>query len=182
MGGLYVRFLKEIRGEGGTLGDAFSGFGPRFVQLMLTHMVTSILIVLCFVPSMLCALDLIVKVLSRSSPTEIQRAAEQLGPMLVPAAGLFVVGMLVSTYLGTCWIFSLPLVADKGMSFWSAICLSMRVVNRHWFSMFALLVVGGFVVLLGLLGCCVGIFVTIPVFFGMVMYTYESIFSPPDTA
>ncbi len=43
-------------------------------------------------------------------------------------------------YLFVAWLFSLPLVADRGLEFWSAMELSRRTVTRVWFQVFALFV------------------------------------------
>ena len=43
-------------------------------------------------------------------------------------------------YLFVAWLFSVPLVADKGLEFWSAMELSRRTVTRVWFQVFALFV------------------------------------------
>jgi len=44
-------------------------------------------------------------------------------------------------YLAVVWRFSLPLVMDKGLEFWSAMEVSRRVINRYWFQIFGLLVI-----------------------------------------
>jgi predicted Ser/Thr protein kinase len=52
MGGLYYSYLKRIRGEKVSVETAFSGFGPRFVQLLLGSLVGFFLIgigLLCLV-------------------------------------------------------------------------------------------------------------------------------------
>jgi hypothetical protein len=49
--------------------------------------------------------------------------------------------ILPGIYLFIAWIFSVPLVADKGMEFWSAMELSRKVVTRVWFEMFGLVLV-----------------------------------------
>ena len=41
-------------------------------------------------------------------------------------------------YLFVAWVFSVPLVADKRLEFWSAMELSRKVVTRVWFEMFGL--------------------------------------------
>jgi hypothetical protein len=41
--------------------------------------------------------------------------------------------------LFVAWTFSVPLVADQGLEFWSAMELSRKVVTRVWFPMFGLL-------------------------------------------
>ena len=42
-GGLYLVFLKRMRGQTATVGEAFSGFGEMFVQLLLVGVVGSLL-------------------------------------------------------------------------------------------------------------------------------------------
>ena len=43
MGGVYALYLKKIRGQPATFGDAFIGFSTAFVPLMLTHLVSGLL-------------------------------------------------------------------------------------------------------------------------------------------
>jgi hypothetical protein len=100
-GGLYLVFLKRIRGEPVTVGDAFAGFSVALVQLMLAGIVTSLLQALayccCFV--------------------------------------------LPAVYLKIAWIFSLALVIDKRLEFWTAMEMSRKVTTRVWFKVFALVVI-----------------------------------------
>ncbi len=48
--------------------------------------------------------------------------------------------MLPGLYLLVAWVFSVPLVADRRLEFWSAMELSRKVVTRVWFEVLALLV------------------------------------------
>ncbi len=94
-------------------------------------------------------------------------------------AGLGVIGvlaMVVVIYLNTCWFFGLPLAADKGLRFWSALELSRRVVNKHWWMTFGLLLVAGFIAAAGMLACGFGLLVTGPVAFAMLTYHYQKVF------
>jgi GYF domain 2 len=49
--------------------------------------------------------------------------------------------LLPALYLLVAWTFSVPLVADKRLEFWSAMELSRKMVTRVWFQMFGLLFV-----------------------------------------
>jgi len=99
-GGLYLIFLKKIRGSPASVADAFSGFGAPFVQLMLAGFVSSLL------------------------------------------SGIGVCCLILpGIYLLVAWTFSVPLVADRSLEFWSAMELSRKVVTRVWFEMFGLIVV-----------------------------------------
>jgi uncharacterized membrane protein len=54
LGGLYNYFLKHIRGQPATLGDAFSGCGKAYISLTLAHVTTAFLgllgLLLCVIP------------------------------------------------------------------------------------------------------------------------------------
>jgi hypothetical protein len=91
----------------------------------------------------------------------------------------YVLCILPGIYLTVAWIFALLLVADKKLDFWPAMELSRKVVTKHWWSVFGLLLVCFLVVLLGLAACGVGVFVAYPVVFGAIVYAYEDIFNPP---
>jgi uncharacterized membrane protein len=104
--------------------------------------------------------------------------AVEIGPMLVALLG-FVIAMIPAIYLGVSWMFSLPLIIDKQMEFWPAMGASRRMVGKHWWLVFGLLVVCGLINLAGFAACCVGIFFSLPIVFGAIMYAYESIFSAP---
>ena len=60
---------------------------------------------------------------------------------LLSYVGLICCLVLPGIYLFIAWTFSVPLVADKRLEFWSAMELSRRVVNRVWFEIFGLVVV-----------------------------------------
>ena len=84
--------------------------------------------------------------------------------------------VLPGIYLYVSWIFAIPLVIDRRMDFWDAMELSRRVVSKHWFIVFAFLLVIGLIGVGGMLACCLGILVTLPIFWGALMYAYEDIF------
>jgi uncharacterized membrane protein len=134
-GGLYLYYLRLIRGEESDLSDAFSGVTRSFVPLLLLGLVMGTLIILGFV---LC---------------------------IIP--GL---------YLSVSWYFAMALVVDKNMNFWEAMELSRKAVSKHWFTMFALILVLGLVGAVGICGFCIGIFVTVPIASIALMYAYEDIF------
>ena len=93
----------------------------------------------------------------------------------------FVLCIIPGIFLQVAWLFSMPLVIDRQMGFWAAMELSRKMVCKHWFMVFAFLIVYTLLVLAGLLGCCIGILVTVPIGLGAWMYAYETIFSRPQT-
>jgi hypothetical protein len=82
-------------------------------------------------------------------------------------------------YLAVAWAFTLPLIMDKRLPFWDAMEVSRRVVSRHWWNLFGLLLLTILINLVGALVCCVGIFITLPLVTLAWMYAYEDVFNAP---
>lgn len=82
-------------------------------------------------------------------------------------------------YLSVCWVFGVPLVIDRNLAFWDALELSRKMVSKHWFIVFAFLLVNGLLAASGVIACCVGLFVTMPIATVAIMYAYEDIFGRP---
>lgn len=88
----------------------------------------------------------------------------------------FALCILPGIYFSVAWCFAVVLVIDKRMDFWPAMELSRKVVSRHWFVVFGLLLVNGLLAMAGVLACCVGVFVTLPLALLSLMFAYEDIF------
>ena len=90
--------------------------------------------------------------------------------------------ILPGIYLGVGYVFALPLVIDKKMDFWPAMELSRQVVHRHWWSIFALVIVLALVAFAGFLVCGIGEVITIPLASAAFLYVYEDLFGAPVVA
>lgn len=172
VGGFMWFFLRQARGEPAVLGDAFEGFRSRFVQLMLSSLVQNLLNLACMVPA-----GLVLVLFGLTAGFGGQPALQQAGAGLV---ALFIVCAVMAAagivYLNTLWTFSLPLVVDKRMDFWPAMQLSRRMVSKRWWMTLLFWIVAGVIFVLGMLACGVGLLVTAPLFYGMVIYLYEDNF------
>jgi hypothetical protein len=162
-GGIYNLFLKALRGDNATIGDIFSGFSNRFIHLTLTTIIQAIVIIAIMgVAAGIAAL--LVPVLRTNN----------VNPWLL--LSLLPIVIVPTAYLMIAWSLSLPLVMDRGLTFWSAMEVSRQVVTMHWWKFLGLLIVATLITLLGVLACFIGAFVTMPIFFGMVAYAYDDIF------
>jgi len=170
MGGLYYFFLGNIRGRG-AIEDIFAGFRMSFVQLMLGYIVSMVITILLALPGIVIIFFSIFSAILRQQPPTA-------GQILGAALGVLVC-LIPMTYLGVSWLFSLPLIIDKQMDFWRAMETSRKVVGRHWWTVFALLIVTGLINLGGMLACCIGLLFTMPIALGAIMYAYEDIFCAP---
>jgi predicted Ser/Thr protein kinase len=84
--------------------------------------------------------------------------------------------VLPGIYLWVAWMFTLPLVVDKQLDFWSAMELSRKVVTQHWFKFFGMTLLMVLLAFAGALVLWVGLLVAMPIIFLTRMYAYEDIF------
>ena len=92
--------------------------------------------------------------------------------------------ILPGIYLLVAWLFTLPLVIDKGLDFWSAMELSRKVITKHWWKFLGLGIVLLLLIFAGVVMCFVGVFVMSPLVLLTLMYAYEDVFGgtvPPAT-
>lgn len=184
-GGLFGFYVKKVRSEDAALGDAFSGFGPNFGQLLLGKFIPNLLAGLVLIPVGVIAAILIVTTLGgfhNAGSGGSSGPGPAFGAAMIIAIVLAVVGVCVMVYFQVCWVFTLWLVKDKQMTFWPAMSLSRAVVRKHWWQTFWLGFVVGCLALLGMLLCLVGLLVTGPVCLGMWANAYERLFGDLEPA
>lgn len=143
-GGLWNYFVRHVRNLRPMLSDAFSGFSPQFGQLLLAQLVSGILCMVPVIPGAV-VLGVSIVVVAMSNGQNVLWVAIIIGGALVLA------GIVASWYLRALWMYALPLIADKKMSFWPAMQLSRKMVAKHWWSNFGLIFLMGLASVLPLL-------------------------------
>src|SRR5262249_3989403 len=149
-------------------GDIFAGFRICFGQLVLGYVVVALFTGLAALPGGVIMAIPIYQLVHHHGPP---------GLLVIWACLGFIVLLIPVIYLSVSWMLTLPLIIDRKMEFWPAMGSSRRMVGKHWWSVFGLLVVCGLVNVVGFIACCVGVFVSAPLAFGAMMYAYETIFS-----
>jgi GYF domain 2 len=94
----------------------------------------------------------------------------------------FICLVIPGIYLAVAWVFTMPLVIDRKLEFWTAMEVSRRVVTAQWWRIFGLLILAWLIAVLGLLGCGIGFFVTLPIAIGAVASAYDTLCNPPPKA
>ena len=84
--------------------------------------------------------------------------------------------VLPGIYLLVAWTFTLPLIVDKQLDFWSAMELSRKVVTKHWWIFFGFIVLSLLMMFAGMLALFVGVLIMAPWVVSAQMYAYEDIF------
>jgi hypothetical protein len=186
MGGVFYLFLRAIRGESAEMGDIFSGFRRAFGHLFLATLVQGLLVGLCLLPFIIV---LIVKIIPLAPHLQHLQAGTPpdhdtvvaLESVLLACLPVLLVCAIPATYLAVCWKFTLPLIVDRQLDFWTAMGTSRRQVRKHWWLVFGLTILISLLNLLGLCLCCVGVLFTFPVGIAALMFAYETIFSEGQT-
>ena len=175
IGGMYLVYLKRVRGQPAEAGGVFGGFGPRYWQLMLVHFIQQVLAMALVLPVVLVFMIPVILAFTRNARGGATSLAMSTG-MIASVVILVLIVVPVMLFITTSWVFSLPLVADKGLDFWPAMELSRKVVWKHWWRVFWFLIVATLFAMLGGLLCLVGILFTAPIAIAMICYLYTDLF------
>jgi uncharacterized membrane protein len=84
--------------------------------------------------------------------------------------------------LSVSWKFTLPLIIDKELDFWTAMQTSRKQVGKHWWHVFGLTILISLLNVAGLMLCCIGLLFTLPVGIAALMFAYETIFTERPAA
>jgi len=164
MGGLYHYFLLQVRGHPATIDDAFAGFKqPRFVSLMVTGLVVALIqavVALVLVLPLLFAVGF-----SPENPEVIP----PLFFLWLPIA------LIPAIYLHLIWYPVVIIVMDTGLSLWSAMELSRKVVQMRFWSWLLLMIVLALVAGAGVLALCIGLLVTLPLAVAAVTAVWDEV-------
>lgn len=186
-GGLFLLCLRLMRGQPTGMSDLLEGFKPPLLKpLVLQTMVNSLVWMVCSIPVVLAMNAM---GLSGLTPEKIMAAlsAGTMDTLIDPQTSLVLLlvmtaSSLPAVYFSFCWIFSIPLIVDKGMPFWPAMQLSRRKVLQHPWRVSLLLVVAGLLGVAGGFFFFVGGFLTLPLYFLITLFLYEVIFNAPAQA
>ncbi len=81
----------------------------------------------------------------------------------------FIFLILPGIYLSIAYIFTVPLIVDKGLDVWEAMELSRKTVTKHWFKVFGLMLLLTIMMGLGALAFGIGLIWAVPLMF-VTMY------------
>ena len=184
MGGVLYLFIRVIRGESAEIGDIFSGFRRGFGQLFLATLAQGLFLGLCLLPFIIVAVVKFLPLVGhlQSGVTPDKETVAAVKAALLTCLPVLLVCAIPATYLSVCWKFTLPLIVDKQLHFWAAMGASRKMVNKHWWQIFGLILLISVLNVVGLCVCCIGVLFTFPVGIAALMFAYETIFSEGPAA
>ena len=177
IGGVYLMLLTRARVGSCRVGDVFSGFGPRFGALVGGHILNSIARLLPMIPGIVVTLALMAaNGMFRGGMINPQVFFQQM--LAVAGVGILVTGLgiFASVVISLLLIWTLPLIADKGLGPVEAMSLSVRVGRKHIFQMLLLLIINWSISLLGTVAFIIGLAFTIPLTLAIYASQYEKLF------
>lgn len=187
-GGFYYVFIQAMRGRAPGVGELFIGFQRAFPQLFIGFAFTSIVGALCFLPATIIEMPRIVPLLALTDqiqhsglpPAQAQAKMMDILSQMISAVTsgipIFLVCLVPWIYVFTNFQFTLPLIIEKEMNFWTAIKTSWRMVHKHWFSVFGLSFLSIIIFFAGGLLCCIGLPFTLAISTAAIVSGYETIF------
>ena len=193
MGGLYYVYLQSMRGEPVEVTDLFIGFQRGlFRNLLMKTLVASLVSFACLIPAAIAMAVTGLEVVN--NPAQ----ADPLAMMVVLV--VFLACTIPLVYFSFCWIFALPLIADKRLPFGPAMRLSRKKVLQHPWRVSWVITVAGFLVVVPSILLFAGLLIggggdltterlghffeisitplafTAPLYIGTVLSLYEEIF------
>ena len=99
----------------------------------------------------------------------------------VPLIG-WAASMAYSAALSALLMFALFLIVDRKMDFWPACMASVDKVKTNFWPFFGLSLVLGLVATSGVIVCCVGLLVTLPLVYCVTAVAYRDVFTTPAGA
>ena len=185
MGGVFHVFLSLVRGQPTSVGEMFTGFKSFFQDLFLAKIILSAINIACMLPYTLAftaKLSPFVEQLKHNpSSMTPQEIISNLVSIYVSPLPMLLIGLVPWTYFFVSLSFTYPLIVDKEMSFWKAITTSWKVVHKHWFHIFGLVILASLLNIPGSCMCYVGLLFTMPFGLAVICYAYEDIFGRQNT-
>lgn len=178
--GYYYVFIQMVRRQSPGVGEMFIGFQKNFSQLYLGNLVPSILVGLCMVPFNFAESSrlqpLINQMQNHPTPAQMQSFVPHFWQTLAGTFPVLLACLVPVMYLLVSLQFTLPLIIDKQIGFWTAMKLSWKMVHKHGFTVFGLFFVTLLLSFAGILLCCVGFLFALPFCTAAMMFCYETIF------
>jgi uncharacterized membrane protein len=168
--------------------DLFIGFQNGFPQLFLGWLVTTLARSICLLPATIVVMPRMMPLLvqwahiQQSGGTPVQMQAKmmetlsQFGSVFSGALPIYLVCLVPWIYLLINLEFTVPLIIDKRMDFWTAMKTSWRMVHKHWLTVFGLTFLSMVIFFAGSFLCCIGLPFTFVISTGAILAGYETIF------
>lgn len=173
MCGIYLSLFKQRRGQPVEFGDLFKGF-DRFGESLVAALLHMVPIFVILIPTY------IVFYISMFAMMAAQGGNEPAPGVLLGFFGFWAVVwillMVVMILISVAFTFAYPLIADRQLSGFDAVKLSLKAAMANFWGLLGLMLISGLLAFVGILLCYVGWFLLMPITFGATAVAYEQVF------
>jgi hypothetical protein len=176
MCGIYKCLLVRVQGGRISFELLFKGF-DHFAQSLIACL-------LMIVPVFIVMIPLYILLWMRMFPLFAGAATQALDPdqFLHGFLPFFVLMMgsviILSTVIGLLFMFTFPLIADRGLSAIEALKTSARAVLGNLGGLIGLVLLNMLLSLAGMMCCCIGAIFVMPLGFAAILIAYQQVFGP----
>jgi hypothetical protein len=175
--GIYACLFARMRGEEASFRMLFGGF-QHFVQSFVATLIQIVPIMAMMVPVNLLLALVFIKRIFAQLPEPYPQMAAMIGAweMTLIVAAATVLIFLLSVFFGTFFMFSYPLIVDRGLSGWASVKLSARASRENFAGAAALMATTTILSVVASLFCYVGGFMVTPVTLAAWAVAYRNVF------
>lgn len=169
--GLYLALFRRQRGEPVTFDLLFKGF-DYFKESLIATLIQVVPIILIMVPAYIISVAIFFTMFKprRGQPPD-------LFPLFIFITIIMLVIMVISIAIGVFFIFTYPLIVDRGLSGVDAIKTSMKAATANLGGVLGLMLMMMMLSIVGVLLCYVGALLMLPIHFAAWAVAYRQVFS-----
>ena len=174
MCGIYKCFFVKSRGEKVSFGLLFRGF-DHFLQSLIACLVMVVPTFLIMMPFNILLCVRMFSLMNNGANQAMDPAQffRSVAPIFVIMMGAM---MIVSLILGVLFMFTFPLIVDRGLSGIEALKTSARAALGNLGGLVGLVLLNMLLGLLGAMCCYVGVFLIMPLGFAAALIAYQQVF------
>lgn len=162
-GGMLLVALGLLRNRPVELGNLFDGFRRGYWQLVIAQLIQGLIIAALVLPLVIMGVVPLVATFAKSMSSGTAPGAALASGAIMWGVIMALLTVAVSMLAGALWMFSLPLIADRGLTFWPAMEFSRKLAWRNLGGLVLFVVVIALVNIGGILLFCLGTLITLPV-------------------
>jgi hypothetical protein len=175
----YVLFCRNLLSNREEFGNFFGGFNQAsnlvIYTLLMILVVLPLLIVLF---TALIPFELLPTLFS-GDPSEIREFGERIFFYLTARLPIFFIIFCGFIYITVSYSFAPALIVDAGLSPWTAMETSRRVIGKQFFPFLGMMIILGLLLSIGsLITCLLGALVAIPYYYCVIFCAYDDILKP----
>lgn len=175
MVGVFGCYLRKMRGEQVEFGTLFKGF-DHFAQSLIAALIQMIPMVIVMVPAYIIMFAVMFLALPREGRMNPDASSSFAITLIACYLGFFLVIMIVAIIVSIFFMFSFPLIADRGLNGVDAVKLSIKAARANLGGIIGLVLFNFLLGFAGALACYVGAFLVMPISFAANAVAYRRVF------